>query len=270
MPQIAHSGRGRISMRRPQGLAECDRCSGWHNHADMIRQYQWAGNKLIDTGLLVGRDCLDRPQDQFRSLILPPDPYPLINPRPSPNITGVPIIGQPLPTSPDNEGFTQFIVSGSLAPFYPTTKAGVLAAIASISGIPTPTQLFDRSVTLTTQNRAFPLMGTQPGRGWVLIYNPTNPQAQVTLSNPTGPPLPIASATATWGTRTNLILGPGEAYFWATSQGLAPCYEGAMAAIGLLPGMPFWAWESGYPNLWLTDDSGNLITDDYGQAIPLS
>lgn len=235
----------------------------------MERQFQWAGNKLIDTGLLVGRDCLDVPQDQFRSLILPPDPIPLINPRPSPNVTGIPIVGQPLPTSPGNRGFTQFIVGGSQPPFYPTTKSAVLSAVATLSGIATPSQLFDRSTTLATQNQAYPLMGTQPGRGWVLIYNPANPQAQVTLTTPT-PPVPVASATATWGVLTNLILGPGEAYFWATDQGLAPCYTGAMAVIGLLPGMPFWAWESGGSVLWLTDDNGNLITDDYGQAIPLS
>lgn len=269
MPQFARSGRARISLRRPEAMGECDRTGFWYPLSQMRRQFQWAGNKLIDTGLLVGPDQVDVPQDQFRSIILPPDPRPVPNPRPSQNTTGVPIIGQPLPTSPGNQGFTQFVINASIPPFYPMTKSGVLSAVAALSGVPTPSQVFDRSTVLTTSNTAAPVMGTQPARGWMVIYNPTNPQAQITLSNANGPPLPAANASATWGVITNLILGPGEAYVWATSQGLGACYEGALAAIGLFPGMAFWAWESGGDVLWLTDEFGNLITDDYGQAIPL-
>lgn len=259
----------------------------------MQRQFTWAGNKLVDTGLLVGRDCLDTPQDQYRSLILPPDPRPVPNPRPSQNVTGFPPVygtaprpygvgdygtdgyGQwqqfnPVgPTTPENHGFTQLIVGGaSLPPFVPQAKYDVLEKIAAITGIPIPPQIIDRSVTITAQNRSFPMFGTQPSRGWMLIYNPTNPQAQVSLG-PGSPPARASSITVTWGNIGNLILGPGEAFFWSTEQGVGPCYQGGMAVIGLIPGMQFWAWESGYPNLWLTDDYGVLITDDFGQAIPL-
>lgn len=296
MPQ----GRARVSTRHPQAKGECDRCSGWHNLKDMRRQYQWAGNKLVDTGLLVGADCYDIPQDQYRSIILPPDPRPVPNPRPSPNVTAIPTIGQPLFNSPENQGFTQFVVGGATTyPYYPTTKYDVLRMVADLSGVPVPPQIIDRSVNLSAPNRSFPLMGTQPTRGWMLIYNPTNPQAQVnlTIASPlrylmdeagniltdeTGAPMfdegaiartrivTLAEASVTWGVRTNLILGPGEAYFAATDQGLGPCYTGALAAIGLIPGEDFWAWESaGQEVMWLTDDFGNLITDDYGQAIPI-
>lgn len=271
MPIGNLQGRVRVSLRNPNAAGECDACGIWFNLDALQRQFEWRGTKLADTGFLKCRTCLDRPNQQNRTLILPPDPVPRINPRPSHDITPTPIIGQPLPTSPSTFGFTQYVVGGaSIVPYYPTTKAEVLAAVATLSGIPTPSQIFDRSTTLTRANVAYPMMGTQPARGWILLYNPVGPQAQVGLANGSGPPLPVASMTATWGPLANLILGPGEAYFWATDQGLAACYQGATAAIGLFPGMPFWAWESGGSVLWLTDDFGTLITDDYGQAIPLS
>lgn len=310
MPQFARSGRARISIRRPQAMGECDRCGFWHSHADMIRQLQWAGNKLIDTGLLVGRDCLDRPQDQFRSIILPPDPIPILNARPSPNVTPFPIVGQPLPTSPSNYGFTQLIVGGaSIQPYYPTptsglgafltdefgnpvtdqfgnaisleasndatspiTKGQVLALVAALTGIPTPSRVFDRSIFLTPQLTSAPLLGTQTGRNWILLYSPVVPQAQIGLFNAGGtPPVSPPAAPATiWGRSTNLILGPGEAYFWSTDQGLGQAWQGAASVIGLWPGMQFWAWESSGSVPILTDEFGVPITDEFGNWILLS
>lgn len=105
--RVMRSGRARISARRPEAMAECDRTGFWYPLSQMRRQLQWAGNKLVDTGLLVGPDQLDVPQDQNRSPILPADPTPRRNPRPSANVTQVPAsVGQPLPTSPENQGFT--------------------------------------------------------------------------------------------------------------------------------------------------------------------
>jgi hypothetical protein len=118
MPTPMRSGRARISLRRPRAMGECDVCGGWHTLDDMVPQYQWVGNELRNLGLLVGRDCLDKPQDQFRSLILPADPTPRINPRPSSNATQVPssLISPEgaLPTSPENQGFTVYILGLNL------------------------------------------------------------------------------------------------------------------------------------------------------------
>lgn len=109
MPRIMRSGKGRISVRRPRALAESDRSGFWYNLDDLRPQMQWAGNQLRNTGLLVGYDELDVPQQQYRSPILPPDPVPRQNPRPSPNTTPVPVtVGAPLPTSPENQGFTVY------------------------------------------------------------------------------------------------------------------------------------------------------------------
>jgi hypothetical protein len=222
----------------------------------MPRQFQWAANALFDTGLIVCRDCLDMPQDQFRALILPPDPVPRSNPRVSPNITGIPPIGSPLPTSPENLGFTQYVLGASGIPgTYPATKAAVLSQVAALSGITTP-PVFDRSITIGSVNTSLALMAAQPTRNWLLLYNPVTPQVQV------------SETTATWGGLGQLILGPGEAYFWATAQNLGTPYQGALTVVGLLPMMPFWAWEGSIT--WLTDDLGNIITDDLGNPIALT
>ena len=43
---------------------------------------QWSGSQLQNLRLLVCDTCLDVPQQQLRSIVLPPDPLPVFNPRP--------------------------------------------------------------------------------------------------------------------------------------------------------------------------------------------
>lgn len=49
---------------------------------------------------------------------------------------------------------------------------------------------------------------------------------------------------AIWGQSNNLIVGPGEAWFFATAQGLGTVFQGAMSVVGLTPGCPLFAWEA--------------------------
>ena len=79
---VGPHGRANIDARRPQALAVCDRCGFLFNHVDLKWQYQWAGAKLQNIMRLVCQDCLDIPQEQLRSIIIPPDPVPVLNPRP--------------------------------------------------------------------------------------------------------------------------------------------------------------------------------------------
>lgn len=58
--------------------------------SDLKWQYQWAGVKLQNIRLLVCDHCADRPQEQLRTIILPPDPIPVYNPRPERYSTIVP------------------------------------------------------------------------------------------------------------------------------------------------------------------------------------
>lgn len=78
-----YRGRAKVDPRSPRAQAECDRCGFWWNRSDLKVQMQWAGTQLIDLGFRVCRNCLDIPQEQFRTIILPPDPLPVPDPRPS-------------------------------------------------------------------------------------------------------------------------------------------------------------------------------------------
>ena len=75
-------GRARVDPNSPRAFAVCDRCGFWYNHIDLNWQFQWAGPTLINIRQLVCDTCLDIPQEQLRSIILPPDPDPVMNARP--------------------------------------------------------------------------------------------------------------------------------------------------------------------------------------------
>ena len=71
-----------VDTTNPEAWAQCDRCSFIRNRSDLIFQYEWGGNHLYSLGILVCQDrCYDDPQEQFRTIILPPDPPPIINAR---------------------------------------------------------------------------------------------------------------------------------------------------------------------------------------------
>lgn len=45
-------------------------------------QYEWRGNSIQNTRVLVHEDELDIPQRQLGTLVIPPDPIPIMNARP--------------------------------------------------------------------------------------------------------------------------------------------------------------------------------------------
>lgn len=76
-----------VDASNPEAFAQCDRCGQWYNRSDLVWQDQWSGTHLYNIGQLVCRRvCYDKPQEQLRTIILPPDPPPVINARP-PNFT---------------------------------------------------------------------------------------------------------------------------------------------------------------------------------------
>jgi hypothetical protein len=48
----------------------------------LYKQYEWAGDGKIWTGLWVGQKYLDVPQEQLRTPVIKDDPKPVTNPRP--------------------------------------------------------------------------------------------------------------------------------------------------------------------------------------------
>lgn len=68
----------------PRGWGTCQRCGFIANLFKLQWQFQWRGLNLINTQLLVCEPCLDDPQRQLGTIILPPDPPSLLNARPEP------------------------------------------------------------------------------------------------------------------------------------------------------------------------------------------
>jgi hypothetical protein len=72
-----------IDVNFPEAVAICDYSGFVFNHKDLVKQMEWRGNALIWTGYMVGRPYLDTPNEQLRPPILPPDPVPILLPRPN-------------------------------------------------------------------------------------------------------------------------------------------------------------------------------------------
>ena len=82
MAWASRSGRAFTSISSPRAFAVCDRCGFWYNHVALRWQYDYAGPSLVNLRLLVCARCEDRPQEQLRAIVIPPDPVPIANPRP--------------------------------------------------------------------------------------------------------------------------------------------------------------------------------------------
>lgn len=77
-----HPRRARTAPQSPRGWGTSDR-GGWvGNHENMCWQWEWSGFKLYNKRILVYPDELDVPQEQLRTIVIPPDPQPLMNARP--------------------------------------------------------------------------------------------------------------------------------------------------------------------------------------------
>ena len=81
MGYASKSGRARTNPNAPASHAICDRCGCRVNFTDLQWQFDYRGRALMNLKILVCRHCLDKPQDQLRAIILPPDPQPIINAR---------------------------------------------------------------------------------------------------------------------------------------------------------------------------------------------
>lgn len=74
----------RVNPRAPEAWGRCDMSGFIVNLRDLRWNYQWAGNTLINTRQLVRPQSQDDPNEQYRTLVLPPDPKPVYNARPYP------------------------------------------------------------------------------------------------------------------------------------------------------------------------------------------
>lgn len=65
----------------PFGLGICDKTGFVFHHKDLEKQMEWRGNALVWTGFMVGKPYADKPNEQLRPPLLPPDPVPFQLPR---------------------------------------------------------------------------------------------------------------------------------------------------------------------------------------------
>lgn len=77
-----HPRMAETDASNPRGWGTCQRCGFIGNLADFQWNMQWRGTRLMNTNLLVCVPCLDVPQRQLGTLILPPDPPSIANARP--------------------------------------------------------------------------------------------------------------------------------------------------------------------------------------------
>ncbi len=89
--------RASVNPQAPRALGVCDRCGFIWNHYQLRWQHDWQGPRLQNLRILVCPDCIDTPQQNGQTIILPPDPIPIQNARPDPHM----FMGQsssPIPT----------------------------------------------------------------------------------------------------------------------------------------------------------------------------
>lgn len=77
-----HPRRARTDPRSPRAWGTSDRNGMIGNQENLVWQLEWAGLKLINTKVLVHPDEYDTPNRQLGSIIIPPDPPPVMNARP--------------------------------------------------------------------------------------------------------------------------------------------------------------------------------------------
>lgn len=77
------TGHAHTNPSSPRAHAICDRCGARYNHHQLRWQYDWRGPQLQNLRVLVCQSCLDDPQQSGqRTIIIPPDPEPIMNARP--------------------------------------------------------------------------------------------------------------------------------------------------------------------------------------------
>jgi hypothetical protein len=188
-------GRVHISRSKPKAQAVCDRCGARYNHSDLSWQFQWQGPRLQNLRILVCRGCLDVPQENIRTIVIPPDPVPIQNPRPE------------LFVSDDNpisgvgwDAANMFRLSGlsSQSTTFGTMIGGGGPDAVFFGGT---TKLFQQSATLTPSSTA--VGGNSIGKNWSAL--PGAPAAAPTGFGPVAQSYTISQAVVTAPTNTTFL-----------------------------------------------------------------
>lgn len=80
MAYASKAGRAFTSSTNPRAKGVCQRCGIWYLRSELRPQYDWRGASLANLYIFVCPHCLDTPQEQLRSIVLPADPVPVTFP----------------------------------------------------------------------------------------------------------------------------------------------------------------------------------------------
>lgn len=116
MSNRPHPKRAATDPSSPRSWATSDRNGMINNHENMVFQFDWAGTSLINKRILVSPDELDVPQEQLRTVILPPDPPSIINAR----VENYAIDEESSTNYTTEDGITEYVTedSAAFATFY--------------------------------------------------------------------------------------------------------------------------------------------------------
>ncbi len=76
------TSRFNVNSEAPRARGVCDRCGQHWQHNKLTWQFEWVGPKLQNLRFLVCPECYDKPQQNIRTIVIPPDPIPIMNARP--------------------------------------------------------------------------------------------------------------------------------------------------------------------------------------------
>lgn len=82
MPLLNGSLHAPANISKPEPPGICDRCGSKWLHSALTWQFAWRGLVLQNLNLLVCPHCLDKPNEQYKPIVIGPDPVPVRNPRP--------------------------------------------------------------------------------------------------------------------------------------------------------------------------------------------
>lgn len=77
-----YHGRAEVNPQSPKSFGQCDRCGFLYNLHKLRWQVDFAGPVLQNLRFLVCNICYDKPAEQKKPILLPPDPLPVPNARP--------------------------------------------------------------------------------------------------------------------------------------------------------------------------------------------
>jgi len=216
-------------------------------------QFEWAGTSMIDLGYRYCRRCISKPQEQLRTVILPLDPVPINDPRPefpefNQNLNNFQQVVGPRGISLHVPVIAEFDPTAPLA-----SKNALLIGLFE-TGLPVPVLTTDDGTMYLTDDDGNILLqdGVNdisgkigPSGVGLRIADPNTSRNYLLVYNPAAPVLGTAQGQPILGGPGTVIVGTGSAVIQSADPSLARgiVWQTAVYTLGLIPGVPFWAWE---------------------------